>query len=454
MTTVFWLSAASMSVIALLFAIVPLLRSRTDPGVSRQLLNTALIKEQLNELQADLEAGKLEPDAYQAARHDLERELLNDTATGTEAEPQAQRSGRWAIGVFGLLIPALAVFLYLQLGAAPLLERSARPPVAQKPAQEPAHSLQEMVQKLAARLAEDPDNAEGWVMLGRSYAALDRYQEAENAYAQARRIAGDHPQLLVDSADIMVMANGGRFTSEAAELLERALHVQPENAKGLWLMGHYEYQDEDFQSAVDYWQRAAAQLPPDSEDTRAIHQQIEQAESRLLAAGGSLAPAAETRTAPATDAAAETRTAPATGAAAETRTAPATGAATETRTAPAADAAATAVEVSVRLDPALSAQASAQDTVFIFARAAQGPRMPLAILRKRVAELPVTVTLDDSLAMSPAMVLSNFDEVTIGARVSKSGNAIAQSGDLQGSVTPVQVQAGASVEVVINEVMP
>ena len=430
MTTVFWLSAASMSVIALLFAIVPLLRSRTDPGVSRQLLNTALIKEQLNELQADLEAGKLEPDAYQAARHDLERELLNDTATGTEAEPQAQRSGRWAIGVFGLLIPALAVFLYLQLGAAPLLERSARPPVAQKPAQEPAHSLQEMVQKLAARLAEDPDNAEGWVMLGRSYAALDRYQEAENAYAQARRIAGDHPQLLVDSADIMVMANGGRFTSEAAELLERALHVQPENAKGLWLMGHYEYQDEDFQSAVDYWQRAAAQLPPDSEDTRAIHQQIEQAESRLLAAGGSLAPAAETRTAPATDAA------------------------TETRTAPAADAAATAVEVSVRLDPALSAQASAQDTVFIFARAAQGPRMPLAILRKRVAELPVTVTLDDSLAMSPAMVLSNFDEVTIGARVSKSGNAIAQSGDLQGSVTPVQVQAGASVEVVINEVMP
>ena len=432
MTTVFWLSAASMSLIALLFAILPLLRNRTDTSVSRQLLNTALIKEQLNELQADLEAGKLEPDAYQAARHDLERELLNDTdtATGTEAEPQAQRSGRWAIGVFGPLIPALAVFLYLQLGAAPLLERSARPPVAQKPAQEPAHSLQDMVQKLAARLEEDPDNVEGWVMLGRSYAALDRYQEAENAYAQARRIAGDHPQLLVDSADIMVMANGGRFTSEAAELLERALHVQPENAKGLWLMGHYEYQDEDFQSAVDYWQRAAAQLPPDSEDTRAIRQQIEQAESRLLAAGGSVAPAAETRTDPASDASAEIRAVTA------------------------ADAATTAVEVSVRLDPALSAQAAAQDTVFIFARAAQGPRMPLAIVRKRVAELPVTVTLDDSLAMSPAMVLSNFDAVTIGARVSKSGNATPQSGDLQGSVTPVQVQAGASVEVVINEVMP
>jgi cytochrome c-type biogenesis protein CcmH len=418
MTTVFWLSAASMSLIALLFAIVPLLRSRTDTSVSRQLLNTALIKEQLNELQADLEAGKLEPDAYQAARHDLERELLNDTEAGPEAGQQEERSGRWAIGVFGLLIPALAVFLYLQLGAAPLLEQPARPPVAQKPAQDTEHSLEDMVQQLANRLQEDPDNAEGWVMLGRSYAALDRYQEAANAYAQARRIAGDHPQLLVDSADIVVMASGGRFTPEAGELLERALQVQPENAKGLWLMGHYKYQAEDLQGAVDYWQRAAAQLPPDSEDTRAIRQQIEQAESQLVAAGGTPAPAAETPASPA----------------------PAAGA--------------KAVEVSVRLDPALSAQASDQDTVFIFARAAQGPRMPLAIVRKRVAELPVTVTLDDSLAMSPAMVMSNFSEVTIGARVSRSGNAMPQSGDLQGSVTPVQVQAGASVEVVINEVMP
>ncbi|UCE76227.1 MAG: c-type cytochrome biogenesis protein CcmI [Gammaproteobacteria bacterium] len=418
MTTVFWLSAASMSVIALLFAIVPLLRRDAGATVSRQLLNTALIKEQLNELQADLEAGKLEPDAYQAARHDLERELLNDTQAAPEAGQQEERSGRWAIGIFGLLIPALAVFLYLQLGAAPLLEQPARPPVAQKPAQDTAHPLEDMVQQLAIRLQEDPDNAEGWVMLGRSYAALDRYQEAANAYAQARRIAGDHPQLLVDSADIMVMASGGRFTPEAGELLERALQVQPENAKGLWLMGHYKYQGEDLQGAVDYWQRAAAQLPPDSEDTRAIRQQIEQAESRLVAAGGTLAPAAETPASPA----------------------------------PAAEA--KAVEVSVRLDPALSAQASAQDTVFIFARAAQGPRMPLAIVRKRVSELPVTVTLDDSLAMSPAMVMSNFSEVTVGARVSKSGNAMPQSGDLQGSVTPVQVQAGASVEVVINEVMP
>jgi len=418
MTTVFWLSAASMSLIAILFAIVPLLRSKASSTVSRQLLNTEVIREQLNELQADVQSGKLEPDAYQAARRDLERELLNDTGNAAEDALQPERSGRWAMGLFGVLIPALAVFLYLQLGAAPLLEQPERTPVAQQPAEETGHPLQDMVEQLARRLEEDPDNAEGWVLLGRSYAALNRYQEAANAYAEARRIAGDHPQLLVDSADIVVMANAGRFTPEAGQLLERALQAQPENPKGLWLMGHYRYQDQDFQGAVDYWQRAAAQLPADSEDGLAIRQQIKQAESRMGTAGAVTASSAETVSKPAPDAPAKS------------------------------------IEVSVSLDPALNAQTSPSDTVFIYARAVQGPRMPLAIVRKQVSELPVTVTLDDSLAMTPAMVISNFSEVTVGARISKSGNAMAQSGDLQGMVSPVAVQAGASAQVVINEAVP
>lgn len=416
MTTVFWLLAASMSLIALLFAIVPLLRGKDTVTVSRQLLNTEVVKEQLNELRADLDAGKLDQDAYQAARHDLERELLIDTDTG--AELQAERSGRWAVGVVGLLIPALAVFLYLQLGAAPLLDAPAPPPVAQAPAQDASHPLEDMVTQLASRLQKEPDNAEGWALLGRSYASLNRYQEAANAYAEARRIVGDHPQLLVDSADIVVMANGGQFTPEAGKLLERALQADPENAKGLWLMGHYRYQDNDFQGAVDNWRRAAAQLPPDSKDLAAIRQQIKQAETRLVAAGGTLAPAVETPVSAAASGATE------------------------------------AIQVSVRLDPALTTQASAQDTVFIFARAVSGPRMPLAIVKKQVAELPVTVTLDDSLAMSPAMVISNFTEVAIGARISRSGNAMPQSGDLQGSVSPVQVPPAGAVDVVINEVTP
>ena len=420
MTTVFWLSAASMSLVAILFAILPLLRSKSASTVTRQLLNTEVIREQLNELRADLESGKLDEDAYQAARRDLERELLNDTELAAAGDAQPERSGRWAIGLFGVLIPALAVLMYLQLGAAPLLEQPASAPVArQQPAEEQqGHPLQDMVEQLARRLQEDPGNAEGWVLLGRSYAALNRYQEAANAYAEARRIAGDQPQLLIDSADIVAMANDGRFTAEAGQLLQRALQSQPENAKGLWLMGHYRYQEQDFQGAIEYWQRAAAQLPADSEDGAAIRQQIKQAESRLGAAGATL-----TAEVPSAD-----------------------------QPAPAVDA--SAIEVSVRLDPALNDETSPTDTVFIFARAAQGPRMPLAIVRKQVSELPVTVTLDDSLAMTPAMVISNFSEVTVGARISKSGNAMPQSGDLEGTVSPVQVQAGASARVIINQSVP
>jgi cytochrome c-type biogenesis protein CcmH len=423
-TTVFWLLAASMLLLALLFAIVPLLRSREGAAVSRQRLNTELIKQQLRELQADLDAGRLEPEAYRAARHDLERELLDDVEGDAEA-PQTERSGRWAMAAFAALIPALAVFLYLQLGAAPMLDRQEAPrPVAARPTEEMGHPLEAMVAKLASRLEEDPDNAEGWVLLGRSYATLNRYREAANAYGQAVRLAGrGHPQLLVDYADVLTMSTGGRFSPQAGELLERALATQPDNPKGLWLMGHYKYQHEDFQAAVDYWRRAADQLPPNSEDTRTIRRQIKQAENRLVASGGTLsAEVGSPSESPA-------------------ESPPAAG---ETKS----------ITVTVRLDEALSEKASPQDTVFVFARAAKGPRMPLAIVRKRVSDLPMTVTLDDSLAMSPAMVLSNFDEVTIGARVSKSGNAMPQSGDLQGAVSPVQVQPDASVEVVIDEVKP
>jgi cytochrome c-type biogenesis protein CcmH len=416
MTTVFWLLAASMSLVALLFAIVPMLRSTDTAAVSRQVLNAQLIKEQLNELRADLDSGKLDPDAYKAARHDLERELLLDTDSAADSGQQSTHSGRWAAGPVAVAIPALAVFLYLQLGAAPLLDAPAPAQVAQQPTEEKSHALEDMVEQLSRRLQEEPDNAEGWVLLGRSYASMNRYGEAANAYAEARRIAGDHPQLLVDSADIMVMASGGRFTPEAADLLERALQNDASNAKGLWLRGHYRYQKANFQGAVNDWRLAAAQLPPDSKDLEAIQQQIMQAEKRLTAAGGS--PAA------APDAAPEAKP----------------------------DETGQAIQVSVALDPALAEQARPQDTVFVFARAVSGPRMPLAIVRKQVADLPFSVTLDDSLAMSPAMVMSNFSEVAIGARVSRSGNAMAQSGDLEGIVSPVQ--AGAAVDVLIDQVRP
>jgi cytochrome c-type biogenesis protein CcmH len=428
--TVFWSLAAGMMVLALLFTVPPLLRSQKRLEVSEDDLNTAVIKAQLAELDADLEAGKLDRAQYAAARKDLERELLYDLAGSDDTAASASpRSGRWAALVLLPAVPVCAVLLYQQLGSEQiigLLQQTAasRPPAAQTQGQ--PHSIQEMVAQLAARLRDEPDNLQGWVLLARSYTSMGRHADAVEAYANIRRLGGDQPALLADYADTLVMANGGRFTDEAGALLEKALELDPENLKSLWLMGHWKYGQGAYAEALDYWQRAAAKLPPDGQDARVIAQQISQAQSQL---GISSTP-------PLLSAQAAAQTA-----------ADATAGQSDT-------AGAAAITVQVSLDPAISDAAAPDDTLFIFARAAQGPRMPLAIVRKQVKDLPLTVTLDDSLAMSPAMTLSKFGEVTVGARVSKSGNAMPQSGDLQGTVSPVATQGAQPVQVNIDNKVP
>jgi cytochrome c-type biogenesis protein CcmH len=293
-------------------------------------------------------------------------------------------------------------------------------------------SVEEMVNQLAERMRSQPDDMKGWVMLARSYVVLKRYDEAVDAYRNILHLGGDSPELLADYADALAMAAGGRFTPETGELLQRALAAQPDNIKALWLAGHWKNQEGDVSAAIEYWQQAADLLPADGEDAVVIGQQISRAREKLgLPPLAAAQPAAARSSAPA--------------AAAEMSSA--------TAAAPAAAAAST-IQVRVTLDPQLADQARPDDTVFVFARAAQGPRMPLAIVRKQVRDLPLSVTLDDSLAMSPAMVLSKFTEVSVGARVSRSGNAMPQSGDLEGSQSPVAVGKDVNVEVMINSRVP
>ena len=423
--TVFWSLAAVMVMVALLFVLPPLLRNRELSAVSRDELNTEVIKAQLAELDTDLAIGKLDQSQYGAARTDLEQELLHDLATPDTAQREA-RSGRWATLLIVPALPLCAVLLYQQLGSVELIDRLQQARTSQsQPAQQqsqPAASIDEMAAKLAARLQQQPDDLKGWVMLARSYSILKRYSDAETAYENVLRLGGESADLLTDYADTMVMANGGRFTDQAGALLTRALELDPGNIKGLWLAGHWKNQSGAYAEALDYWQQAAAKLPPGSEDAAAIAQQISKVQELLGIA-----------TEPAT-------------AVAVTTDADAT-----TATDSGHDA---ALRVHVALAPELAAAAAAEDTVFIFARATQGSRMPLAIVRKQVKDLPVTVTLDDSLAMSPQMVLSKFAQVTVSARISKTGNAMPQSGDLQGSVSPVATQATEIIQLTINNKQP
>jgi cytochrome c-type biogenesis protein CcmH len=418
----FWLLATAMALLALVFTVPPLLRNRQRTVIDHDQLNTAVVKAQLAELQADLDSGKLDQAAYAAARHDLERELLDELDKGAEPAAQNSQSGRWAVALFVPLIPLLAVVLYQQLGAGDLLKKIETGQVQQAKSGDGSaapHNIEEVVAKLAERLSEQPDNLEGWVLLARALSRMQRFQEAANAYKQARRLAGDQPDLLIDYADMLVSANGGRFSDEVGQLLQTALQQQPEHIKGLWLMGHWKYQRGDNRGAIENWQQVARQLPPgNEEDAAAIKQQIQLAQARMTDDADTTAPAAETSSS------------------------------SETATA-----AGGSIEVSVTLDAALADKTAPDDTVFIFARAVSGPRMPLAIARKKVSDLPLTVTLDDSMAMSPAMVLSRFPQVTLGARISKSGQAMSQSGDLQGIRSPVTPGQKETVQIVIDEVV-
>jgi cytochrome c-type biogenesis protein CcmH len=447
--SIFWGLAAIMVIVALLFTVPWLLRARraAPPLLDEDAVNTEVIKAQLAELDTDLKTGRLDETQYTAARQDLERELLEDLSPGVQGTAsRPARSGQWAGLLLVAAIPVLAVVMYQYIGTKeiiPLLEkRGSSTAAAATPASDstpPPHqmgeqSLEQMVGVLAQRMKDKPDDLRGWILLARSYETLHRYADALEAYGKARRLSGDNPELLADYADTLVMANGGRFNDEAGELLQRAIKTQPENVKALWLLGHWKNQQGSYTEALDYWQRAAALLPPNSDDSKVIAQQIAQVQQHL----GST-PTAPVMAAPAMAAPAMAAPAMAAAAGAEGGGTAASGG---------------SLTVTVALDPALAAKTSPEETVFIFARAVQGPPMPLAIVRKQVKDLPVTVTLDDSLAMSPVMTLSKFPQVTVSARVSASGNAMPQSGDLQGSQSPVSVGSATPVAITINSTVP
>jgi cytochrome c-type biogenesis protein CcmH len=256
-------------------------------------------------------------------------------------------------------------------------------------------------------------------MLARSYTALGRYADANTAYARAVALRPDDAQLLADHADTAAMLQGKRLAGAPAALIQRALQVDPDNLKALALAGTEAYERGDFAKAADYWQRLRKLVPAGSELESSVDANVQ--EARALAAGRNPRQVTQGR--------------------------PAAG------SGPDASAAAGHIAGTVRLSPSIAARASPEDTVFIFARATEGPRMPLAILRRQVRDLPASFALDDSLAMAPTLRLSGFREVVVGARVSRSGNAMPQAGDLEGTVRPVRVGA-TNVEIVIDAAVP
>jgi len=268
--------------------------------------------------------------------------------------------------------------------------------------------IEAMVDKLAERLKTTPDDVQGWTMLARSYTVLRRFGEAIPAYARAAELDPNNAGLLADYADAVAATQQTANNPRSMALLERALKADPNHFKALALAGSAAFDRGDYAVAISHWQKIAVQLPPESELAPRVQAMIADARGKL--AGNDAAPAMSS----------------------STRVAAAPPAASAAR-----PAAGTSVSGTVTLDPALAAQASPGDSVFVFARAANGSRMPLAVQRAQVKDLPLAFKLDDSMAMAPGMTLSSASQLTVGARISKSGTAIAQPGDLSGETTGV-----------------
>jgi cytochrome c-type biogenesis protein CcmH len=408
--TEFVLIAAVLLLIALAWLMPTLLRRReSGEGVRPGASNLAIIRDQFTELERDLASGTLAEPQYQQAREDLERRALEEAR---DAQPPSARQGTSARATaltLSLVIPLGAALLYVMLGSPQAV--SPRATLANEHQVTP-QEVEAMVARLAERLKTTPDDGKGWALLGRSYGVMQRYEDAARAYARAAALIKDDADLLADYADVLAMSQGQRIEGKPLEWVERALTLDPTQWKALSMAGSAAFERKDYEQAIAYWEQLTQRAEPNSELARSIASNIE--EARQLA-GIKILPTTEVK-----------------------------------KPAPTVLA---SVQGSVSLSRAQAAKAAPSDTVFIFARAVEGPRLPLAILRREVKELPLTFSLDDTQAMSPAMKLSNFTQVVIGARVSKSGNATPQSGDLQGMSEPVKVGA-KNVAIVIDSVIP
>lgn len=403
--TLFIIGCSVLVLLAVAFVAVPMLRARRDAGAEaidprqRAALNAQLWREQRDELDRERADGTLAPEQHALAVAELDRRALAELPAEAP-RPDAARRGRWLLPTALVLLPVAAVATYLAIGS----PMSMAPPQAQ---------FERMIEQLAARLQREPGDAEGWAMLARSYLVTGRPAQSTQAYARAVALRPGDADLLAGYADAMA-SQQGRLEGEPMALVEKALAIDPKHPTALALAATASQEARRWPEALVRWQRLADAVTDDPRASAAVAEAIGRLRSAAAADGVKLPePAARTRPSPA--------------------------------------AANASISGEVSLAPALAARVQPQDVVFVFARASEGPPLPLAVARFRASELPLRFTLDDSMAMAPGMNLSAHRKVTIGARISRSGQAAAQPGDLSGQVEGVTV-GSRDVQIRITDV--
>ena len=277
--TLFWLVGAALAALVLALLLRPLARAGRDATLSRAAVNLSVYRDQLRELEADLAAGTLAREDYDKARAELEARMLDDVGA-PEAERPATPGRRSALAV-GLAVPLLGLVLYLAVGDPGAMRRAEVPGMS-------AEQVQAVVERLAEKLRERPDDPEGWKLLGRAYSVMGRFPEAAHALGQAALRAPNDAQLLVDFADVLAMTRGQRLEGEPEKLVLRALEIDPNNLKALALAGTAAFERSDFAAAAGYWERMLPHVPVGSEEARANTKTVSSGAAFAFSSGASV----------------------------------------------------------------------------------------------------------------------------------------------------------------------
>ncbi len=374
--TDFWIAASALLLVALAFLLLPILRGRrAQAEEDRTALNVALYEERLAELTAQHAAGTLSDAQLEAGRADAARELLEDTENSDS--PKIAKLGRSVPLIAAVLVPLVGYGLYMHWGASDKVQ------MARQFSEQP-RTVEEMTAHLEQAVKEQPDSAEAWYFLGRTYMNQERPADAAKAFARVVELAGRQPELLGQWAQAQYFAGDRQWSEQLQALTDEALQADPQELTSLGLLGIAAYEEGRYQDAVRFWEQLVAALPENDPSREAIRGGIERARQQVDGGSGNAA-AGEAPAAASTQAA--------------------------------------ALQIQVQLDPKVAETVSPEDSVFVFARAVNGPPVPLAAKRLTVGDLPATITLSDADAMVPSLKISSVEQVTVMARVSRTGDA-------------------------------
>lgn len=437
MNITFWLLMILMLLLAIGLLVYPLLRMRENTSIAYKESNLKINDEKIKELDVDLQEGRIDHDSYKLAREELDRELLidipleNQQTAAQHYTGSVKRHPALAL-MIAVFVPMMALLLYLELGMHSASEESFIAEQSQPQSQEKEMpSVEEMTRTLEAKIEKEGGTVQEWTMLGRAQKYLGKNELAAKAFAVALEKDSGNAQLMLESAEMIALTNKQTFIPEARDLVLKAYALEPGNPNALWFAGVAEYQHGNYRQAIEHLTTLLPLAAGEEDVMSSIVSIVTKSREQLIAKGEEVP---ELSALLGIEAKAAAVVQP------------------DDQTV--AVASGTRLQVAVDISADVREKFTVNDVIFVYAKAKQGPRMPLAAQRMTLAELPAEIILDDSMAMVEGMNLSAFEQLVVSARVTKSGSAIAQSGDYIGRIDVDSNTANVPLNIIIDTVVP